>query len=192
MYRVLCLAAAAVLLGSCSSDKKPETGGEVERKMPVKVTSPAFKEGEMIPKQYTCDGVDESPPLAWDGVPALAKSIALICDDPDAPRGTWVHWVLYDLPSETKGLPAAVGHDGKLPNGAKQGKNDFGKLGYGGPCPPSRWRVSASGTHRYFFRVYALDTNLTLEPGATKAELLRAMEGHTVAEGQLMSRYSRK
>jgi len=144
------------------------------------VTSTAFKEGGMIPRKYTCDDRDLSPQIAWTGVPAGAKSVALICDDPDAPVGTWVHWVMFNIPATVKELT-----EGALPPaGAKLGTNDFRKLPYGGPCPPG-------GTHRYFFKVYALDTLLALKEGATKAELLKAMEGHDLAQGQLMGKYKR-
>ena len=150
----------------------------------MKITSTAFEEGGMIPRKYTCDGEDVSPPLAWTGVPEAAKTIALISDDPDAPMGTWVHWVLFNLPASEKGLPEAVPTDKELKNGAKQGRNDFRRIGYGGPCPPG-------GTHRYFFKLYALDAVLNLPAGATKAELIKAMEGHILAQGQLMGKYRR-
>lgn len=152
--------------------------------MNIVVKSTAFEEGGMIPKKYTCDGADVSPPLAWDQVPEGTKSIALISDDPDAPMGTWVHWVLYDLPAGERELPEGVPAQEVLPNGAKQGTNDFRRIGYGGPCPPG-------GIHRYYFKVYALDTVLGLEPGVTKAKLLKAMEGHVKAEGHLMGKYTR-
>ena len=152
--------------------------------MQIEVKSKAFKEGSMIPKRYTCDGTDVSPPLAWTSVPEGTKSIALICDDPDAPVGTWVHWVLFNLPADAKELPENVPPQKMLENGGIQGTNDFRKIGYGGPCPPG-------GTHRYYFKVYALDTALNLQAGITKAQLLKAMEGHIMAEGQLMGRYKR-
>ena len=152
--------------------------------MEIKLKSPAFEEGGMIPRNYTCDGKDVSPPLTWEGVPEGTKSLALICDDPDAPIGTWVHWVLYNLPPKTTELAEAIPLEPVLPNGAKQGKNDWRKFGYGGPCPPG-------GTHRYYFKIYALDTMLDLEAGATKKDLLKAMEGHILAQGQLMGKYSR-
>ncbi len=145
------------------------------------VTSTAFKEGGMIPGKYTCDERDLSPQIAWSGVPVEAKSIALICDDPDAPAGTWVHWVVFNIPATVKELAEGA----SMPSGAKQGINDFRKLPYGGPCPPG-------GTHRYFFKVYALDTILALKEGATKGELLKAMEGHVLAQGQLMGKYKRR
>lgn len=159
-----------------------ETKGEKE--MNIKVESAVFKEGEMIPRKYTCDGADISPPLSWSGIPDGTKSIALISDDPDAPAGTWVHWVVYDLPPNAISLPEKVPSERVLSNGAKQGMTDFRRIGYGGPCPPG-------GTHRYFFKVYALDTILNLDPGATKKQLLKAMEGHILAEGELMGKYRR-
>jgi Raf kinase inhibitor-like YbhB/YbcL family protein len=150
----------------------------------IKLTSTAFKEGESIPRSYTCDGVNISPPLEWSGVPKTAKTIAIVADDPDAPGGTWVHWVLYNLPAANIGLVESLPASENLKAGGFQGKNDFGKIGFGGPCPPS-------GTHRYFFRIYALDGELPLKAGATKAELTKAMEGHTMLQGQLMGTYRR-
>lgn len=150
----------------------------------MKVESAAFDEGAMIPRQYTCDGEDVSPPLTWTSAPDRTESLAIICDDPDAPMGTWVHWVLFNIPKDTEELMENVPPRDSLPNGAIHGTNDFRKLGYGGPCPPS-------GTHRYYFKLYALDTKLDLEPGVTKEELLKSMEGHVLAEGQLMGRYAR-
>ena len=152
--------------------------------MSIKVTSAAFNDGEMIPSKYTCDGANVSPPLSWSGVPANAKTLALICDDPDAPGKTWVHWVVYDLPASTSSLPENVSKEENLAAGGKQGTTDFKKIGYGGPCPPS-------GTHRYYFKIYALDVFTSLNPGATKDQLLKAMEGHIVAQGQLMGKYKR-
>ena len=153
--------------------------------MDIKMTSSAFEEAGLIPPEYTCDGEDISPPLKWESVPEGAKSIALICDDPDAPMGTFVHWVLYDLPADARDLPENVPAEATLPNGAKQGTSDFGTTGYGGPCPPG-------GTHRYFFKIYALDAPVELSAGATKAELLAAMEGRILAQGQLMGKYQRQ
>ena len=152
--------------------------------MAFQLTSPAFAEGDRIPKPYTCDGKDVSPPLAWTDVPADTRSFALICDDPDAPMGTWVHWVLFNLPSTLDGLPEGVPGDEALTGGGVHGLNDFGRLGYGGPCPPG-------GTHRYFFKLYALDAELQLKGGVSKAELLAAMEGRILADAQLMGTYQR-
>ncbi len=153
--------------------------------MEIKITSSAFAEGGMIPPKYTCDGKNISPPLEWGAVPDGTKSIALISDDPDAPMGTWVHWVLFNLPAETRKLEENIPSDKTLPNGARQGTTDFKRIGYGGPCPPS-------GTHRYFFKIYALDTKLDLAAGATKNDLLKAMEGHIIGQGQLMGKYKRQ
>lgn len=153
--------------------------------MTITLTSPAFAEGEMIPRKYTCDGSDVSPALAWDGIPPEAKSISLICDDPDAPGCTWVHWVLFNLPAAARGLPEGVPAQRTLAHGGHQGTNDFQKTGYGGPCPPQ-------GTpHRYFFKLYALGSVLKLEPAATKAQLVEAMKGLVLAEGRLMGLYRR-
>ena len=151
----------------------------------IKVTSSAFAEGAMIPVKYTGDGADVSPPLSWSGAPEGTKSFALISDDPDAPVGTWVHWVLFNIPPDVTELPENVPADEKLASGAVHGKNDFRRLGYGGPMPPS-------GTHRYYFKLYALDALLELAHGAAKADLLRAIEGHILAQGQLMGKYSRR
>jgi Raf kinase inhibitor-like YbhB/YbcL family protein len=151
----------------------------------VQLTSSAFPDGGAIPPRYTCDGKDVSPPLAWGGAPRGAKSFALICDDPDAPAGVWVHWVAYDLPPSSTGLPEAVPPREEVAGGGHQGRNDFRKIGYGGPCPPS-------GTHRYVFTVSALDRTLDLRAGATKGELVAAMRGHVLAEGRLTGKYSRR
>jgi len=153
--------------------------------MEIKITSSAFEDGGLIPAKYTCDGADVSPPLQWDAVPEGTRSIALICDDPDAPMGTWVHWVLFNLPSDAKELAENIPTEETLPNGAKQGVNDFGRVGYGGPCPPG-------GTHRYFFKIYALDTEVGLQAGADKRRLLKTMEGHILGQGQLIGKYKRQ
>lgn len=152
--------------------------------MSVKLINSAFKDGESIPAKYTCDGKDVSPPLSWSGAPEGTKSFALICDDPDAPMGTWVHWVIYNIPDSVTSLPEGVPTNKSVMGDVLQGITDFRRIGYGGPCPPG-------GTHRYYFKIYALDTVLTLPAGATKSELLKAMEGHILAEGQMMGRYSR-
>jgi Raf kinase inhibitor-like YbhB/YbcL family protein len=147
--------------------------------MTLQVTSTAFREGETIPKKFTGDGPDVSPPLAWSAPPAGTISFALICDDPDAPRGTWVHWVLFNLAPDLRGLD-----EGTAANGV-QGVTDFGQAGYGGPAPPP------GKPHRYFFKLYALDTMITLPAGSTKAQVVKAMQGHILAEGQLMGTYGR-
>jgi Raf kinase inhibitor-like YbhB/YbcL family protein len=150
----------------------------------MEIKSPAFKEGDSIPAKYTCDNLDISPPLEWSDGPAGTKTFALICDDPDAPRGTWVHWVVYNLPGTLKGLPENLPKSETLPDMTRHGKTDFGSIGYGGPCPPS-------GTHRYYFKIYALDSVIGMKPGLTKSELLKAIEGHILDQGQLMGRYKR-
>jgi Raf kinase inhibitor-like YbhB/YbcL family protein len=152
----------------------------------MQLSSTAFAEGESIPAKYTCDGENVSPRLNWTGAPGATKSLVLIADDPDAPMGTWVHWVLYDVPASATELPEALPKSQYLPGGSKQGLNDFKHLGYGGPCPPP------GKPHRYFFKLYALDRTLDLKPGATKKEVERAMEKHTLAQGQLMGTYKRK
>ena len=172
----------------CCCNKKELPGDSVKegvKKMTIKVTSPAFEEGGMIPPKYTVDGANISPSLNWETVPEGTQSIALINDDPDAPMGTWVHWVMWNIPPDKKQLPENVPSDPKLSDGSVQGITDFRQPGYGGPAPPS-------GTHRYFFKVYALDTKLNLSTGSNKAQLVKAMEGHILAEGQLMGRYKRK
>jgi Raf kinase inhibitor-like YbhB/YbcL family protein len=148
------------------------------------LTSNGFKEGQPIPRQYTCDGVNVSPALEWTGVPKTAKTITIIADDPDAPSGTFTHWILYNLPSETMGMVENVPATESLKAGGQQGENDFDKIGYGGPCPPS-------GTHRYFFKIFALDFDLPLKAGAKKAEVEQAMEGHIVGQAQLIGTYKR-
>ena len=178
---------AALLLLTYSCQERERAGEEPAggTKMEIKVTSSAFQEGQMIPRKYTCDGANLSPPFSWTGVPEGAKSVALICDDPDAPVGTWVHWVLYNLPADATALAEGIKPVEKLENGALQGSNDFRKLGYGGPCPPG-------GTHRYYFKFYALNAALELKPGATKVDLMKATEGKILAQGQLMGKYTRK
>jgi hypothetical protein len=162
--------------------------GPIREQAPASIalTSPAFQSGESIPLKYTCEGSNISPPLRWTGSPAGTKTFALICDDPDAPSGTWVHWVLFNLPASSGALGERVEPAGNLRGGAKQGANSFGKIGYGGPCPPP------GKPHRYFFKLYALDAEIALKPGATKQELLRAMEKHVLAQGQLMGTCQRK
>jgi Raf kinase inhibitor-like YbhB/YbcL family protein len=151
----------------------------------MKILSPAFSDGADIPKRHTCDGPDASPPLQFSDVPGEADALALIADDPDAPMGTWVHWVLFNLPPDTKELPEGMPKSQFVLKNAAQGINDFGRIGYGGPCPPP------GGPHRYFFKLYALRQAVNLQPGATKAQLLKALEGNILAEAHLMGRYKR-
>jgi len=148
------------------------------------LTSPVFQEGGRIPSGYTCDGIGISPPLAWSGAPEGTKSVALIIDDPDAPRGIFTHWVIFNIPATDNRLSENVPPSGILSNGATQGSNSGGRIGYTSPCPPS-------GTHHYVFHLYALDTRLNLQAGATKQDLLIAIAGHILAEAQLTGLYSR-
>jgi Raf kinase inhibitor-like YbhB/YbcL family protein len=151
----------------------------------IALTSPAFRFGERIPTQYTADGRDVSPPLKWDGVPAGAKSLALICEDPDAPKGLFAHWVAYNLPPDSKELREGVPAKEALPDGMAQGVNGFGKPGYGGPSPP------AGKPHRYVFHLYALDEKLDLPAGATREQVASAMKGHVIGQGELTGSYGR-
>ena len=176
----LALWAASTALG-CGASRQ-----HGDAPMTITVTSAAFGPGASIPAEHTCDGADGSPALTWSGVPSEARSLALVMDDPDAPRGTWVHWVLYGLPPSTRTLAAALPKTPRVSGGARQGKNDFERDGYGGPCPPP------GPAHRYFFELYALDGALELAPGATKAQLEQAMDGHVIARGELMGRYQRR
>jgi len=153
--------------------------------MALELKSAAFKNGEFIPAKYTGEGENVSPPLEWNGVPEGTKGFALISDDPDAPMGTWVHWVLYDIPAETRNLAEGVRKDKILGDGSKQGKTGFMSVGYGGPYPPP------GSPHRYFFRLYALDSKLDLKPGLMKKSLLGKIEGHVIGEAELMGKYKR-
>jgi len=153
--------------------------------MAFELRSSAFDQGAAIPVKYSCDGEDVSPPLEWVNPPQDVQSFVLINDDPDAPVGTWDHWILYNLPPEARSLPEAIPSDAELPDGSRHGQNSWRRLGYGGPCPPS-------GTHRYFFRLYASDTTFDLASGANKKQLLQAMEGHILGQAELMGVYSRK
>lgn len=158
------------------------TGGMV---MALEIKSGAFVDGKAIPAKYTCDGHDISPQLSWSGEPSGTKSYALISDDPDAPMGTWVHWVAWNIPAASTGFAENIAKNASLPDGTRQGISDFKRPGYGGPCPPS-------GTHRYFFKLYALDTLLELPASSTKRELEAAMKGHVLAQAQLMGTYARR
>jgi len=181
------LVLAAAVLGcfataGCSQEPKSATG----HVMKIQLTSAAFADGQTIPVKYTADALDISPPLAWTNVPAGTKSFALIADDPDAPAGTWVHWVIYNLPPTTIALTEDQLKVPHLRNGAKQGLNDFKKTGYNGAAPPP------GKAHRYVFKLYALDTMTGLASGATKADLLKAMDGHVLGKGRLMGTYQRQ
>jgi len=178
IFCILCFSSVGL---SFSDEKNKSEDG----KMVIALESTSFISSGFIPSKYTCDGENVSPPLKWSNPPVNTKCFALISDDPDAPSGDWVHWVIYNIPPGNRNLPENVRPDKKLPDGTLQGINDFGKTGYGGPCPPS-------GIHRYFFRIYALDTELKSDVQYTKKSLLKAMEGHVLGEGILLGKYKRK
>jgi Raf kinase inhibitor-like YbhB/YbcL family protein len=182
-FIVSCLLITGVFT-ACADE--PKEGSEEEAKMgAIELKSEAFKQGETIPVKYTCDDADVSPALTWSQPPEGTKELVLICDDPDAPMRTWDHWVLYGLPADTAGLPEGVPKTEEIESGGVHGKNSWGNLGYGGPCPPK------GTTHRYFFKIYAIDKKLNLESGAVKKEVLSAIEGHILAQGELMGKYAR-
>jgi Raf kinase inhibitor-like YbhB/YbcL family protein len=149
------------------------------------ISSPSFSNGEKIPTKFTCDGTDASPTLTWTAPPPGTQGFTVIVDDPDAPVGTWTHWVLFDLPAHTTALPEGVTKADEVPSGGRQGRNDFRKIGYGGPCPPP------GKPHRYFFKLYALDKMLNLKAGASKRDVEQAMQGHILAKAELMGTYQR-
>ena len=152
--------------------------------MSLEISSPSFAKAGAIPLDFSCDGRDISPALTWTEPPAGTQSFALIMDDPDAPMGTWVHWIVFNIPASSRNLTEAVPTDPQLSDGSLQGKTSAGSNGYHGPCPPS-------GTHRYFFKLYALDATLSISTNADKKELLAAMEGHILANAELMGTFSR-
>jgi Raf kinase inhibitor-like YbhB/YbcL family protein len=179
LLMLVLLSAAA----GCAGDPGIYPAGDAEAV--ITVTSAAFADGGMIPTEYTCEGENLSPPLAFEGVPDGTVSLVLIVDDPDAPFGTYTHWILYAIPPGTRKLPAGIAVSGPLPGGGLQGKNAGGTFGYSGPCPPP------GNSHRYFFRIYALDTVPTLPGTANRPAILAAMEGHVLATGELMGLYGR-
>lgn len=153
--------------------------------MPIQLTSPVFEAGDAIPDKYTCEGANVSPPLEWGEAPDQVESLVLICDDPDAPGGIWSHWVLYDIPPNQTGLGEDVPPEANLSWGGVQGRNDFGDIGYGGPCPPQ------GSTHRYYFRLYGLDEKLEMPPGASRGQMLDRIEDHIVVQSELVGRFNR-
>lgn len=177
---MLCVALAGVLVTAGSVMTPPETKRKIE------LSSSAFKDGQPIPSQYTCDGKNISPPLGWKGAPPNTQSFALIVDDPDSPTGIWTHWTLFNVPSDISELVEDFAKTPAAAPSAKDGVNSFKNVGYGGPCPP------AGKPHRYFFKLYALDITLNLQPGASRTEIEAAMTKHILAMGQLMGTYQRK
>jgi Raf kinase inhibitor-like YbhB/YbcL family protein len=184
----IAMGAAAGLLLACGWKSSVVEGAGMEKgaAMSFALQSPQWKLGADIPVQFTCDGDDISPPLHWDAPPQGTQSMSLVVEDPDAPGGTFIHWVLYDLPAGTRELPENVPQQGNLASGARQGRNGFGRIGYGGPCPPP------GPAHRYYFRLYALDRKTELGTGAGRADLDRAMRGHILAQTEFMGRYKRR
>jgi Raf kinase inhibitor-like YbhB/YbcL family protein len=158
---------------------------QAQAKATFSISTPAFQPGGTIPKKYTCEGRDLSPPLAWTAPPAGTESFVLMVLDPDAPSGTWTHWLIYDLPATVRELPENTPATATLPSGGRQGRNDFGHLGFGGPCPPP------GRPHRYFFRLFALNVQLGLKPGATRREVEQAVRGHILAQTELVGRFGR-
>jgi Raf kinase inhibitor-like YbhB/YbcL family protein len=181
LWILACLSAFLIVLAGCQGKHSTEPT-PVGRQLQVE--SAAFVDGETIPVQYTCDGQGTSPPLSWAEPPAGTQSLALILDDPDAPVGTFVHWVLFNLPPATRSLPEGV-PPGEQAEGGLQGTNNANRQGFNGPCPPK------GSTHRYFFKIYALDTTLDLQAGASKADVEKAMAGHVLAQGQIVGQYGR-
>jgi len=173
-----------IILLNCAGNSEEEPTKEKYKKMQIEST--AFKNEENIPVKYTCDGEDMSPEIVWKEVPEGVKSLALICDDPDAPFKTWIHWVIYNIPSAAGKLTEGIKPVKTLENGTNQGINDFGNIGYGGPCPPR------GKPHHYHFKLYGLDIKIKAEEGITKKELLKKMEGHIIAKGELVGLYKRK
>jgi len=196
MKRIIILFLTAVLLSACAptaptgTDQVIEDPLGLEDAMSIELTSSAFTQGEPIPVTHACTGdaasslKDVSPDLSWGEPPAGTQSFALIMDDPDAPIGTWDHWILFNIPATLRGLPESISANATHPDGSMSGKNSWGRTGYGGPCPPS-------GTHRYFFKLYALDEMLAISAGATKGELEKAMVGHILGTGELMGTFSK-
>ncbi|MGA8742285.1 MAG: YbhB/YbcL family Raf kinase inhibitor-like protein [Terracidiphilus sp.] len=185
IFLLLVLLLMAPFVGGCrSTDPQPSTEAGIAGSSTLTLSSASLRDGK-FPSEFTCDGADNSPPLGWTEPSAAAKSLVLTVTDPDAPSGTFTHWVLYNLPANSNGLPINVPKQDQLSDGSRQGRNDFGKIGYGGPCGPH------GSTHRYFFDLFALDTKLDLPAGATRAQVEDAINIHVLARGKLMARYSR-
>lgn len=187
----ICMALAVFAAPGCGGGGGGETPPPSDLAPPdqsaidwLTISSPAFEHGQPIPPKYSRKGENVSPPLEWSNPPEGTRSLALICDDPDAPGGTWVHWVIFNIPARTRSMPEGTAREAELSFGIRNGKNSWGDLGYDGPQPPG-------GTHRYYFKLYALDTELDLAAGADKGALLEAMTGHVLAQGELMGTYSK-
>ncbi len=182
---LVCLALASAVCIAGNAASRASSPDRERRAMSFVLESKAFPKGGEIPGKYTCSGEDVSPALFWNGAPEETKSFALIVEDPDAPSGTFTHWIVYDLPSASRQLPESVSKTDDLSGGGRQGRNDFRRSGYGGPCPPP------GKPHRYFFKLYALNTTLNLQVGASKRDLESAMRGHVIAQAELMGKFGR-
>ena len=189
MHYIIAMMMVCLSVAACQRERTDRTTTANEVKggtgMAMTITSAAFGEGQRIPKKYTCDGEDVSPPLKWSGAPKGTQSFALICDDPDAPMGTWTHWVVWGIPADVDSLQEDVRSESKLPAGARNGENSWRRLGYGGPCPPP------GNPHRYFFKLYALDAPIDPSGTPDKLAIEKAMEGHVLDVAQIMGRYGR-
>jgi len=186
VVRLLCISLVALVWISQSASKGvAQSAAKGASNMAFTIQSSDFANGADIPRAFSCEGEDRSPNLSWSGAPEGTKAFALIADDPDAPAGTWVHWVIFNIPAKTQSLPAGVEKKEQVADGAKQGRNDFHKIGYGGPCPPP------GKAHRYFFKLYALGSEVSLQAGAAKADLEQAMAGNILGKAELMGRYKR-
>lgn len=187
IFRVFIIIILLFAFSACQKGKNEiKKAEDVTAMQDFSITSTAFQHGQMIPSKFTCDGANVSPALEWGNIPEGTKSFALICDDPDAPMGTWVHWVIYNIPVQITSLQEGVPKQDTLSEGIAQGKNDFGFNGYGGPCPPR------GNPHRYFFKLYALDIQTHFEPGLSKQELLDRIQNHVIKKAELMGKYQRK
>jgi Raf kinase inhibitor-like YbhB/YbcL family protein len=185
LFSIFMLSSLLALSAACGNSAMRSDPRTAPSASGFQLRSDAFKEGETIPAQFTCEGADISPPLEWANVPNGTRSFALIMEDPDAPAGVWTHWVVFNLPAGMKLMDANLPKRPNLPGGGLQGTNSFGRTGYGGPCPPP------GNAHRYYIHLYALDSTLNLQPGAQKEEVLAAMKGHILGEAQLMGRFKR-
>lgn len=177
---IFVIACSFLVRGMCA-----QTNAHGGKSVSFQISTTSFPVGGLIPKRYTCDGRDLSPALTWSGAPQGTKSFALIADDPDAPVGTWTHWLVWNIPASTHQLSEGVPKEAQLADGTRQGQNDFRKVGYNGPCPPP------GKPHRYFFKLFALDSSLDVKPGASRKELEAAMKGHVLAQTEVMGRYGR-
>jgi Raf kinase inhibitor-like YbhB/YbcL family protein len=185
LYCVMAFSMLLIATLSCGRSPKARPKGDGAQASEFKIASTAFQEGGEIPKKFTCEGEDLSPPLHWANPPRGTQSFVLIAEDPDAPSGTWFHWVVYDLPARARELPEDVPKQAEVPGGGVQGQNSFGRIGYGGPCPPP------GSAHHYFFNLYALDTTLNLRPGAAKEEVVTSAKGHVLGDAQFMGLFKR-